>query len=185
MKMVHQKHCFKKNEKIAGNPCMNCGACCVVFRASFYWTEGDDITEGGVPVHLTEQVNAFRIAMRKIDSQDKRCVALQGVPGQNVRCTIYKRRPSVCRNFEPSWKAGSNNPLCGRARSLLGFDPPSQDFQTGSRAAKQATEYYPIFYPACGQRCTSFLRGYRRSFQDRPDLYEYVRYPDPCADMIV
>ena len=42
-------------EGAACNPCVSCGACCVAFRASFYWAEGDDTTEGGVPVHLTVQ----------------------------------------------------------------------------------------------------------------------------------
>ena len=24
------------------NPCMTCGACCIFFRVSFYWSEADD-----------------------------------------------------------------------------------------------------------------------------------------------
>lgn len=170
MEIIRQEHGFKENERIARNPCMNCGACCVVYRASFYWSEVDDIREGGVPVHLTERVNNFRIAMRKKTVQDKRCIALHGVPGQNVRCTIYERRPSVCRNFEPSWKAGHDNPLCSRARALLGFDPPSQDFRMGSRVAYQVVLNRPVF------------RGYRRSFLGGSDLEQCVRYSNSCDE---
>ncbi len=102
---------------------MSCGACCIAFRASFYWAEGDDTMEGGVPVCLTVSVNAFRRAMRRTNSQDQHCIALYGTPGQKVQCTIYERRPSVCRNFKPSWKAGIQNPQCNKARGIFGLGP--------------------------------------------------------------
>lgn len=108
------------------NPCLRCGACCAAFRVSFYWAEGDDHTDGGVPAHLTVKVNAFRRAMRAAVNQDLRCIALLGTPGQKVQCAIYERRPSVCRNFEPSWQAGIHNPLCDRARAVFSFPPHCQ-----------------------------------------------------------
>lgn len=111
------------DEALAENPCTHCGACCTVFRISFYWAEADDAVAGGVPVHLTERVNPVRIAMRRTGAPLKRCAALQGVPGQNVHCSIYEKRPSVCRNFEPSWEEGKHNPLCDKARRLLGLEP--------------------------------------------------------------
>jgi len=112
------------NDKTARrNACMRCGACCIVFRVSFYWAEGDDATAGGVPVEKTVRVNNFRRAMRRVDAGDGRCIALQGEPGRLVRCTIHGRRPSVCRNFEPSWKRGIHNPLCEKARALIGLPP--------------------------------------------------------------
>lgn len=101
------------------NPCMGCGACCTVFRASFYWAEADDATQGGVPVRLTVRVGALRRAMRR--RADGRCAALRGVPGRKVFCTLYDRRPSVCRDFEPAWSGGSAGARCDEARARLGL----------------------------------------------------------------
>lgn len=109
----------KRYEK--GNPCLECGACCIVFRASFYWVEADDVTKAGVPVDLTEKVSPFRRAMRRNDYDQ--CIALRGEPGHKVRCTIYNRRPSVCRDFEPSWKI--HNSACDWARAIFNLDPLS------------------------------------------------------------
>ena len=94
-------------EIVGPNPCVSCGACCAAFRASFYWTEGHDAAEGGVPVHLTVKVSTFCRAMRHDRSHNYRCIALHGTLVQTVECTIYERRPSACRDFEPSWKAGT------------------------------------------------------------------------------
>ncbi len=104
------------------NPCLRCGACCTVFRASFYWAEADDATRGGVPAALTVRVGALRRAMRR--RPDGRCVALRGEPGSRVFCTIYERRPSVCRSFEPHWQAGCEGSRCLEARRRLGLPPP-------------------------------------------------------------
>ncbi len=103
------------------NPCMRCGACCIGYRASFYWAEGDDATEGGVPVHLTVRADAFRRAMRR--DRRRRCVALRGTPGRRVFCAIYGRRPSVCRSFEAAWQTGSQDSRCNEARARLGLSP--------------------------------------------------------------
>ena len=103
------------------NPCLRCGACCVGWRASFYWAEGDDAVEGGVPARLTVRVDIFRRAMRR--RRNRRCVALQGTPGRRVACTIYDRRPSVCRNFQPAWAEGSAGARCREARTRLGLPP--------------------------------------------------------------
>ncbi len=126
MEKCNQEHNKIADEVLPGNPCRHCGACCVVYRISFYWAEGDDAAEGGVPVHLTERINAFRVAMRRTGESILRCAALHGVPGQNVWCSIYEQRPSVCRNFEPSWEAGKDNPLCDKARTMLGLEPHRQ-----------------------------------------------------------
>jgi Fe-S-cluster containining protein len=64
------------------NPCLRCGACCVGWRTSFYWAEGDDAVEGGVPARLTVRVDIFRRAMRR--RRNRLCVALQGTPGRRV-----------------------------------------------------------------------------------------------------
>ena len=44
---------------------------------------------------------------------NNRCLALSGVVGESVLCTIYEHRPQACRQF----KAGS--PLCLEARKAL------------------------------------------------------------------
>ena len=100
----HEKNRRRDQRETGLNPCMACGACCVGYRASFYWAECDDATPGGVPARLTEPVLPFRRAMRR--TRAGRCTALRGTPGRRVRCSIYERRPSVCRNFEPAWSAG-------------------------------------------------------------------------------
>jgi len=108
------------------NPCLRCGACCTVFRASFYWAEADDASHGGVPAALTVRVGALRRAMRR--RPDGRCAALRGEPGRSVFCSIYERRPSVCRSFEPHWRAGVEGSRCLEARRRLGLPPlPEED----------------------------------------------------------
>jgi uncharacterized protein len=105
------------------NLCMSCCACCAAFRVSSYWAEGDDAVAGGVPVNLTIKVNPLRRAMRYTGISHPRYIALNGRPGRRVHCRIYERRPSVCRNFEPSWNGGARNPLCDKARAAFGLEP--------------------------------------------------------------
>lgn len=114
---------FADEEVEEKNPCLKCGACCIVFRATFCWTEGDDVTEAGVPVNLTEKVSPLCRAMLRNDYDQ--CIALHGEPGQKVTCTIYNRRPSVCKDFDPSGKI--HNPACDWARALLNLDPLTPD----------------------------------------------------------
>lgn len=111
----------QQEESTAQNPCLTCGACCIGYRASFYWAECDDAVPRGVPERLTVRVSPFRRAMRR--SRTGRCVALRGAPGRRVRCSIYERRPSVCRAFEPGWAAGSADDRCAGARARLGLRP--------------------------------------------------------------
>jgi hypothetical protein len=125
----------REEGKAEWNPCMSCGACCAVFRASFYWAEAGDATAGGVPVQLTEKITAFRRAMRRTDPPESRCIALLGTPGQSVRCAIYGSRPSVCRTFDPSWKVGEENPRCNKARALIGLAPRSPNTPPLPKAA--------------------------------------------------
>jgi uncharacterized protein len=105
------------------NPCLTCGACCAFFRASFYWAEADDASEGGVPVELTEKLNDFRRIMRGTSGEKPRCIALQGIIGARVHCTIYERRSSVCRDFPASWTENEPNERCDRARAAWGLAP--------------------------------------------------------------
>jgi uncharacterized protein len=81
------------------NPCLTCGACCARFRVSFYWGETDAARGGKVPFILTEQITRYRLCMQGTNQKSPRCVALKGVIGKHVTCTIYTTRPSTCREF--------------------------------------------------------------------------------------
>ncbi|MBO9191841.1 MAG: YkgJ family cysteine cluster protein [Escherichia coli] len=102
------------------NPCMTCGACCVFFRVSFYWAEADD-AGGNVPVSLTEQISPFHRCMRGTSQKNPRCVALAGTLGENAYCSVYKNRPSTCREFAMSGENGEINEACNRARAKYGL----------------------------------------------------------------
>ncbi|MCJ7603324.1 MAG: YkgJ family cysteine cluster protein [Desulfobulbaceae bacterium] len=103
------------------NPCLDCGACCAFFRASFYWAESDLATEGGVPAELTEKLNDFRMVMQGTNGSSPRCIALTGIIGKKVYCNIYEKRASVCRDFQPAWLNGEPNERCGKARAQWGL----------------------------------------------------------------
>lgn len=91
--------------------CVTCGACCAYDRS---WPVVEAVDRGphGPPAALVE-----RGAMKW---RKGRCVALEGELGERVRCTIYERRPSVCRACEP----GSVS--CRIARRERGFPVPEE-----------------------------------------------------------
>lgn len=104
------------------NPCLDCGACCAFFRVSFYWGEtGEDGT--GVPVELTGQLTLHRAYMLGTNDVNPRCIALMGIIGKKVHCSIHPRRASVCRAFDASWERGKPQPDCDRARAKFGLEP--------------------------------------------------------------
>jgi Fe-S-cluster containining protein len=105
------------------NPCLSCGACCAFYRASFYWAECDDTTPGGVPVAMTEDFPGFRRAMGGTSQPKPRCVALEGEITREVYCSIYERRPSVCRDVPPSYQFGAPEEKCDKARIAYGLAP--------------------------------------------------------------
>jgi Fe-S-cluster containining protein len=105
------------------HPCLACGACCAFYRASFYWAEADDASPDGVPAGMTRRLTDHRRSMLGMDGSSPRCIALVGEIGRDVHCSIYERRSSVCRAFEPSWENGSPNERCDRARAAWGLPP--------------------------------------------------------------
>lgn len=104
-------------------PCLICGACCALYRASFYWGEAADFTPGGVPPEMTEKLNDFRLVMKGTSGSSFRCIALNGFIGRSVSCSIYEQRSSVCSEFEPSWQNNAPNPACDKARKVWGLEP--------------------------------------------------------------
>jgi len=120
------------------NHCLNCGACCAFYRASFYWAEGNDATPQGVPVELTDRLDDFRRVMKGTNSNKPRCQALAGIIGARVHCQIYECRASVCRDFAPAWLNGVPNERCAEARTawgLLPLEPDSWNFPCLPKAA--------------------------------------------------
>jgi len=105
--------------------CTNCGACCVTYPVTFSPKEIDSESGGWVPAALVER-DAFltRCAhMRGTRDHPRRCVALEGTVGVDVRCAIYERRPNPCRDFAPEADAGRGDARCGDARRLQGLLP--------------------------------------------------------------
>lgn len=101
----------------AENPCFGCGACCRYFRVSFYHGELDTQPGGCVPANLTVQITPFRACMKGTEAGRGPCVALQ----EDLRCSIYELRPSVCREFPAFMPDGTQNPDCLRLRERLGI----------------------------------------------------------------
>lgn len=109
------------------NPCITCGACCAFFRASFYWGESDLAVSNGVPSSMTVSISDFRLVMKGTRGSNPRCIALMGIIGKKVHCSIYDRRSTVCRDFMPSWQDGKPNEGCDRARRKWGLSPLQPD----------------------------------------------------------
>ena len=105
------------------HPCLSCGACCAYFRVAFHWSEADAPLDGVVPPELTETLDPHRLVMRGTQASRPRCVALQGDVGTAAHCGIYERRPSVCREVEPSWEFGRPSAQCDKARLGHGLPP--------------------------------------------------------------
>lgn len=105
------------------NPCLTCGACCAYYRVSFHWAETDRFLGGKTPADLTFKADLHRAAMHGTSGPSPRCIALEGEIGRAVRCTIYSRRPSPCREFSASWVNGERSERCDRARAAHGLAP--------------------------------------------------------------
>jgi Fe-S-cluster containining protein len=78
---------------------------------------------GEVPPALIEKLDPHRVVMRGTQALHPRCIALEGAVGRDVHCRIYAQRPSVCRDVQPSWELGVQNPQCDKARVAHGMPP--------------------------------------------------------------
>lgn len=109
------------------HPCLSCGACCAHFRVSLHWSEAEPELGGRVPIALTETFGPHQRSMRGTWAKQPHCIALEGVVGEGVRCTIYDARPNACRDLRMSWEGGGPNPQCDQARAAYGLSPLTRD----------------------------------------------------------
>jgi len=138
MPIIDPAHPSVQTYDFTDNSCLACGACCAVFRVSFYWREADEESGGVVPPELTDHLTGLRLCMQGTNRSHPRCVALEGEIGQAVRCAIYDRRPSPCRNFgirfaNGIWHATIEELMrCNQARAAWGLIPlfPKPDHHT-------------------------------------------------------
>lgn len=105
------------------NVCSSCGLCCAHFRVSFYCGEVEGGTGGFVPKDKVIMINPVMAAMKGTNDVNKRCVALEGELGKDVKCSIYHNRPSSCREFPVYEQDGSVNKDCQRLRAKYGLPP--------------------------------------------------------------
>lgn len=111
--------------------CTSCGACCC-----FYADQPGNIGADGIaaedenlsyPITITRESHWQNAATEIITEEQQvmktkelhgfpACIALEGVPGVDIGCSIYEDRPEQCRLFMP----GSN--MCLNARRWAGFE---------------------------------------------------------------
>jgi Fe-S-cluster containining protein len=104
------------------NPCTACGACCTNIRVSFYCGELESGSGGVVPDAMASKVTDLISCMKGTESGQGRCAALRGEVGRNgIRCDIYARRPSTCREFSAWEEDGLPSPACRRQRAAIGL----------------------------------------------------------------
>ena len=98
------------------NPCLNCGACCMVLPVSFPDADGAQVPRN----LIAPDVLPGHTKMRR--RPDGACIALRGSAPDSPRCSIYKRRPVGCRAFQPS-TTETPNPYCDDSRRRFGLAP--------------------------------------------------------------
>jgi len=113
--------------------CQHCGACCAVFRVSFYWAEADDAPGGTVPVALTRPVGTLHRCMAGTEARPVRCAALQGEVGRSVGCGIYAQRSSTCRSVQPG------DEQCLKARAAHGLESGAAGITSADQAFSEHT----------------------------------------------
>lgn len=103
--------------------CQSCGACCVSLRITMPRLELDSHPGGQVPAGLTDPYTATTACMREHPDVPGRCIALEGVVGVAVSCTIYANRPEACREFAPLTIIGRGDAACNDVRRRCGLPP--------------------------------------------------------------
>ena len=78
-------------------PCQSCGACC-----AYYKTVGVDSDDDNFQFLFENgfiEDDAPNESYKMKADQNSRCVALRGVIGEKVECSIYENRPLGCREY--------------------------------------------------------------------------------------
>lgn len=88
--------------------CQKCGACCSFFRVSLHWLEAEDKK---IPQQILEKKDSHLYCLKGTSQKNPKCQALCGKVGEEVACSIYNKRPDVCREV----LAGSEQ--CIKART--------------------------------------------------------------------
>jgi Fe-S-cluster containining protein len=96
---------------------------------SFPLHEVDTRPGGWVPAAYTESLGDGSACMRGTRNHPRRCIALSGTIGVDVRCVIYARRPSPCRIFAPEAEWGHGDAACGDARRLHWLPPLAGSYE--------------------------------------------------------
>jgi Fe-S-cluster containining protein len=85
--------------------CRTCGACCCT---EVRLEDGDEIPREHIGPRLTMKNSPTPPA-----ETNYRCIALRGMIGEQVRCSIYERRPAICRRVH------EGSVMCLAARALF------------------------------------------------------------------
>lgn len=110
-------------DNFSEHPCLSCGACCNFYKVQFHKTELIDVNYLVPKEYTVDLLNTTHLAMKGTNKKDPRCMALKGVVGQNVACSIYEHRPSCCREFTASYENGIKNERCDKARMAKNLEP--------------------------------------------------------------
>jgi Fe-S-cluster containining protein len=70
---------------------------------------------------MTEDVGTHYRAMAGTNKTHPRCIALNGIIGHAVSCSIYENRSSTCRAFTASYSDGEYHEDCAKARARYGL----------------------------------------------------------------
>lgn len=109
--------------------CTRCGACCFSESARHARVTGDDYERLGAAD--AERLVDFigNQAFMRIEGEEgtRRCAALVLDASGNFTCSVYERRPAVCRELERGSGAcaGEREAKLGRTRVALTVLPPT------------------------------------------------------------
>ena len=96
--------------------CLACGTCCFSTLPTYLRVSGDDHERLGEDAERLTHFVGNRCYMR---IEEGRCAALVIEPEEGrFVCSVYERRPSLCRELE------RGTPACAGERDLKGDRPP-------------------------------------------------------------
>ena len=98
--------------------CLNCGACCFSRLDRFVRVSGDDYQ---LLADAAPDLTLFIENRCYLRIRDGHCAALMIAPGGVFSCSVYERRPAICRELEPGGPAcrAEIEQKAGRTREAL------------------------------------------------------------------